>query len=102
MAIYAFKYSKLRSSLQGAASSMELHSRDQVAYVNVNKNKTTGTSEYQDLHLTPPENTGQYQELVKKQKDTVKQILLQKTLRLKIKLLVAKTIDVDLIISITY
>ena len=46
---------------------MELHSPDQVAYVNVNNNKTTGTSEYQDLHQRPQENTGQYQELVTKQ-----------------------------------
>ena len=46
---------------------MELHSPSQVAYVNVNNNKTTGTSEYQDLHQRPQENTGQYQELVTKQ-----------------------------------
>ena len=52
------------SSLQAAASTMELHSP---AYVNVNNNKTTGTSEYQDLHQRPPEMTGQYQELVTKQ-----------------------------------
>ena len=47
---------------------------DQVAYVNVNNNKTTGTSEYQDLHLRPLENTGQYQELVTKQKTSVKTV----------------------------
>ena len=46
---------------------MELHSPNQVAYVNVNNNKTTGTSEYQDLHQQPQEITGQYQELVTKQ-----------------------------------
>ena len=57
----------IQKSLQVAASSMELHSPDQVAYVNVNNNKTTGRSEYQDLHQRPPENTGQYQELVTKQ-----------------------------------
>ena len=51
---------------------MELHSPDQVAYVNVNKNTTTGTSEYQDLHLKPPENIGQYQELVTKQETSIK------------------------------
>ena len=50
-----------------AASSMELHSPSQVAYVNVKNNKTTGTSEYQDLHLRPQGITGQYQELVTKQ-----------------------------------
>ena len=60
------------SSLQHAASTMELHSPDQVAYVNVNNNTTTGTSEYQDLHQRPQENTGQYQELVTKQETSVK------------------------------
>ena len=54
---------------------MELHSPDQVAYVNVNNNKTTGTSEYQDLHQRPLENTGQYQELVTKQETSVKLLI---------------------------
>ena len=46
---------------------MELHSPSQFTYVNVNNNKTTGTSQYQDLHQRPQEMTGQYQELVTKQ-----------------------------------
>ena len=51
---------------------MELHSPDQVAYVNVNNNTTTGPNQYQDLHYRPQENTGQYQELVTKQGTSVK------------------------------
>ena len=54
---------------------MELHSPDQVAYVNVNNNTTTGTSQYQDLHQRPQENTGQYQELVTKQETSVKLVI---------------------------
>ena len=54
---------------------MELHSPDQVAYVNVNNNTTTGTSEYQDLHQRLEENTGQYQELVTKQETSVKLVI---------------------------
>ena len=60
------------SSLQCAASTMELHSH---ACVNVSNNTTTGTSEYQDLHHRPPENTGQYEELVTKQETLVKLVI---------------------------
>ena len=48
-----------------------------VAYENVTNNKETKeptTSQYQDLALQPPENTGQYQELVKNPETSVERI----------------------------
>ena len=47
---------------------------DGVTYENIKKNKTreTATSQYQDLDLQTPENTGQYQELVKNPGTSVK------------------------------
>ena len=59
---------------------MELHSPNQV---NANNNKTTGTSEYQDLHQRPQENTGQYQELVTKQEGQSKKYTSSKTSQVK-------------------
>ena len=58
--------------LQAAASSMELHSPGQVAFVDVNNSTTTEATQYQDLHLRPPEHTGQYQELIMNQETSVK------------------------------
>ena len=81
---------------------MELHSPSQVAYVNVNNNKTTGTSEYQDLHQRPQENTGQYQELVTKQERQSKTNTSVENSQVKDQAIDYKTVDVYLIISITY
>ena len=50
---------------------------DGVAYENIKKNKTEelSTSQYQDLNLQTPENTGQYQELFKKPETLVKLVI---------------------------
>ena len=47
---------------------------DAVTYENIKNNKTelATTSQYQDLDLGTPENTGQYQELVKETETSVK------------------------------
>ena len=47
---------------------------DAVTYENIKKNKTgeATTSQYQDLDLRTPENTGQYLELVKEPETSVK------------------------------
>ena len=50
---------------------------DAVNYENIKKNKTREltTSQYQDLDLCAPENTGQYQELVIKSDTSVKLVI---------------------------
>ena len=50
---------------------------DGVAYENIKKNITQelSTSQYQDLNLQTPENTGLYQELVKKPETLVKLVI---------------------------
>ena len=50
---------------------------DGVAYENIKKTETgeAAASQYQDLDLQPPENTGQYQELIKGRETSVKLLI---------------------------
>ena len=58
-------------------SNLELQP-EEVAYENIKNNKQTRestTAQYQDLNLQTPENTGQYQELVKETETSVQLVI---------------------------